>query len=219
MGLQTDLNLAPYYDDYDETKDFYRILFRPGVAVQVRELNQLQSIIQKQIERFGDNILKRGTIVDGCQISFFPAVAYVRIKDSTADLKSADISLYKGYSVKNSANLVARVIDYATGFENQGEDTNTLYLDYINSGSSGSAAAFTQGQVLTVFDSNNAVYSAKINAGSAGFSISDTVVVYPAIEIQDEDGTTANFDGTFVAGQTIIQDTGTYVTQHQGLCP
>ena len=46
MGLQTDLNLAPYYDDYDETKDFYRILFRPGVAVQVRELNQLQSIIQ-----------------------------------------------------------------------------------------------------------------------------------------------------------------------------
>ena len=213
MGLQTDLNLAPYYDDYDETKDFYRILFRPGVAVQVRELNQLQSIIQKQIERFGDNILKRGTIVDGCQISFFPAVAYVRIKDSTADLKSADISLYKGYSVKNSANLVARVIDYATGFENQGEDTNTLYLDYINSGSSGSAAAFTQGQVLTVFDSNNAVYSAKINAGSAGFSISDTVVVYPAIEIQDEDGTTANFDGTFVAGQTIIQDTGTYVTQ------
>ena len=49
MPIQTDLSVSPYFDDFDENKDYYRVLFKPGVAVQVRELNQLQSILQKQI--------------------------------------------------------------------------------------------------------------------------------------------------------------------------
>ena len=56
-------NVNPYYDDYDETKQFYRILFRPGRAVQARELTQLQTSLQKQIERFGKSIYKEGSIV------------------------------------------------------------------------------------------------------------------------------------------------------------
>jgi hypothetical protein len=56
-------NVNPYYDDYDETKQFYRILFRPGRAVQARELTQLQTSLQKQIERFGQGIYKEGSIV------------------------------------------------------------------------------------------------------------------------------------------------------------
>lgn len=47
------LNTAPYFDDFDENKKFYKILFRPGRSVQVRELNQLQSILQNQIARLG----------------------------------------------------------------------------------------------------------------------------------------------------------------------
>ena len=46
VTLSTDLNVDPYYDDYDETKNFHRILFRPGLAVQARELTQMQSIMQ-----------------------------------------------------------------------------------------------------------------------------------------------------------------------------
>ena len=56
-------NVNPYYDDYDETKQFYRILFRPGRAVQARELTQIQTSLQKQIERFGQSIYKEGSIV------------------------------------------------------------------------------------------------------------------------------------------------------------
>lgn len=56
---------APYYDDYDEAKGFYKILFRPSVAVQARELNQMQTVLQKQIERFGSHIFKEGSIVLG----------------------------------------------------------------------------------------------------------------------------------------------------------
>ena len=71
MPINTDLNVSPYFDDYNEKDDYYKILFKPGVAVQVRELNQLQTILQKQIERFGDNMYKRGTIIDGCNFLFY----------------------------------------------------------------------------------------------------------------------------------------------------
>jgi hypothetical protein len=54
MPIQTDLNVTPYHDDFNEQKNFYKVLFKPGVAVQARELNQLQSILQAQIEKFGD---------------------------------------------------------------------------------------------------------------------------------------------------------------------
>ena len=71
MPLDTNLNVTPYFDDFyadngGEVKNYHRVLFRPGVAVQARELTQLQTILQNQIERFGDNIYKTGTIIRGC---------------------------------------------------------------------------------------------------------------------------------------------------------
>ena len=63
MAQKTDLNVAPYYDDFAENKNFHRILFRPGYAVQARELTQLQSILQNQIERFGSHVFQEGSVV------------------------------------------------------------------------------------------------------------------------------------------------------------
>ena len=51
MVQKTDLNVSPYYDDFDETDNFHRTLFRPGFAIQARELTQLQSVLQGQIEK------------------------------------------------------------------------------------------------------------------------------------------------------------------------
>ena len=48
MALSTDFNVDPYYDDYDETKNFYRVLFKPGYAVQAREVTQLQIYLNHQ---------------------------------------------------------------------------------------------------------------------------------------------------------------------------
>ncbi len=64
--LKTDFNVAPFYDDYDEDKQYYRMLFRPATAVQARELTQLQTMMQKQVSRFGDSIYKDGSVVEGC---------------------------------------------------------------------------------------------------------------------------------------------------------
>ena len=53
-------NTQPYYDDFNEDKNFHRILFKPGSAVQARELTQAQSILQDQIGKFGKFVLSDG---------------------------------------------------------------------------------------------------------------------------------------------------------------
>ena len=45
--INTNLNTAPYFDDYLENKKFYKVLFKPSTAVQARELSQIQTILQK----------------------------------------------------------------------------------------------------------------------------------------------------------------------------
>ena len=63
MPFKTDLNVTPYYDDYDSSDNFQQILARPGFAVQARELTQMQSILKNQIEKLGDVVLQEGTVV------------------------------------------------------------------------------------------------------------------------------------------------------------
>ena len=69
-------NIEPYYDDFDETKNYQQILFRPGYAVQARELTQIQSILQKQIANFGSHIFRDGVIVSGGDFTFDNQNAY-----------------------------------------------------------------------------------------------------------------------------------------------
>ena len=42
--MTINFNVSPYYDDYDTSKDFLRVLFRPGYPLQARELTQSHSI-------------------------------------------------------------------------------------------------------------------------------------------------------------------------------
>ena len=63
--MAIDFNAEPYYDDFDDTKKFHRILFKPGYAVQARELTQLQTQLQDQIAKFGNHIFVEGTIILG----------------------------------------------------------------------------------------------------------------------------------------------------------
>ena len=63
------LKSNPYYDDFDDTKKFLRVLFKPGYAVQARELTQLQTLLQNQISKFGSHIFKDGSQVFGVWLS------------------------------------------------------------------------------------------------------------------------------------------------------
>ena len=63
MPQQTNLNVSPYFDDFNQSNDYHRVLFKPGYPVQARELTTLQSILQNQIEKFGTHFFKEGSKV------------------------------------------------------------------------------------------------------------------------------------------------------------
>ena len=84
MPQITDLNIAPYYDDFDKEDNFHRVLFRPGFAIQARELTQLQSIMQNQVERFGRHMFKEGSMVIPGQIAYSGKVHSIQLASNFA---------------------------------------------------------------------------------------------------------------------------------------
>ena len=91
MPQKTNLNVSPYYDDFDKDKNFYKVLFKPGHPVQARELTTLQSILQNQVESFGSHIFKDGTVVRPGNISFDNQFYAVKLNQTNIGV---DVSLY-----------------------------------------------------------------------------------------------------------------------------
>lgn len=209
MPINTDLNIPPYFDDYNEEKDFYRILFQPEVAVQTRELNQLQTILQKQVERFGDNIFVTGTIVDGCNFKWLNPYPYIKINDFLADgVTPAIPSAMNGLSIRSpSTGLQGVIHNYVDGFESQDPDLKTLYIRYINGGNDGNTSAFTAGEALEVFNYNRTVERISISDGGVGFTNSDAVIVTSALVVNTSD-TFANGDFLNNGGSANVEIVG-----------
>lgn len=69
MPIQPVGNIPPYYDDFDKTKNYLRIMYNPSRAVQARELTQSQTVLQNQIAEFADRIFKDSVAVSGARIS------------------------------------------------------------------------------------------------------------------------------------------------------
>ena len=75
-------SVSPYYDDFNEAKNYHRILFRPGYAVQARELTQMQSALQAQIDRHGQYAFKDGSRVVNGELSLNVEYDYIKIEAS-----------------------------------------------------------------------------------------------------------------------------------------
>lgn len=69
----------PYYDDFLDDKNFLKVLFKPGFAIQARELTQIQTILQSQISKFADHIFKEGSKVFGGNVTT-SKLNYIRIE-------------------------------------------------------------------------------------------------------------------------------------------
>jgi hypothetical protein len=155
-----------YFDDYDEDKKFYRILFRPSTAVQARELTQLQTILQKQIQRHGDNIFKDGSVVDGCYLKTFSGTPFVRVVDSFASNTIAIATvedLDDTYTITNGVNsntaVRAKLYFGKKGFQSNYPDTNRFYVQYVYTGKDGSnndVGTFANGETLYIYSANQA---------------------------------------------------------------
>ena len=144
---KTDLNVDPYYDDFDEADNFHRILFRPGFAVQARELTQLQSILQNQIERHGRHFFKEGTVVIPGSIGFTDEYYAVKLQSTFGgDDISGYISSYVGAKITGqTSGVVAEVIEAVAA---SGSDPITLYVKYIGTGSDNITTVFANGEEI-----------------------------------------------------------------------
>lgn len=133
MAEITQLKSSPYFDDYDpEVRDFLRILFRPGRAVQARELNQLQSILQMQVERFANHIFKDGSIIYGGGTTIDTLSArYLKVEDYVPSTTTEfQPSQFVGKKLKGvTSGAVALVTTYA---ERDGSDPKTLIIKELN---------------------------------------------------------------------------------------
>ena len=138
MPQQTNLNISPYYDDFDRSDNYHRVLFKPGFPVQARELTTLQSIMQNQIEQFGSHIFKEGSVVVPGGVSFDEQYFAVKL-DSTH--LGTDVEVYIkeliGKRIKGeTSQITARVVNYLAASDSD-EGVPTIYVKYQQCGPSG----------------------------------------------------------------------------------
>ena len=176
MPAKTDFNVSPYYDDYTESKKFHRILFRPAFAVQARELTQAQSILQNQIERFGDHIFKHGSMVIPGQLSLDTNYYAVKLTSKSA----SSITSYLNYIITGATSGVeAQVVKVVA---TDGTNPDTLYVKYDNTGSN-TITTFQDGETITITADGqaNAVvggHTAVVNTTAIGSAASVESGVY-----------------------------------------
>lgn len=169
---ETNLGVAPYFDDFSEDKNYQKILFKPATPIQARELNQQQTIFQSQIEKFGKHVFKEGSIVEGCSIIFDNKYNYVKINDNYSNGSSFNLSNFVGNFIKNQNNLKAYVENYAAGSIAESPDLNTLYVKYVNSAEYANGypqKTFDSGDLLTSYTSSN-VEIGTFNVANSSFS-------------------------------------------------
>lgn len=194
--LTTNFNTSPYFDDFSEDNKFVKILFRPSNAVQTRELNQLATILQNQVERFGDHVFKDGSIVDGIKITYYPKQKYVHVGNKfNTNTLAAITSVNSQCLLVSNTGVRAAVKIVEKGFEASYPDTNRFYVDYIKTGKDGSnndVSVFQSAEELTIYNENqdklgsldaNNVYDT-INVFTANATANSTGTAY-AVSISD----------------------------------
>ncbi|HIJ11186.1 TPA: DUF4815 domain-containing protein, partial [Candidatus Woesearchaeota archaeon] len=213
MATQTLFNISPYYDDYDEDKNFLRMLFRPGYAVQARELTQAQTILQNQIERFGNHIFEDGARVLGAGITTRP-VAFVRIAPSYTDdsgvLQENDITKLVGYDLTGTGSdgnaSRARVVN-AIDEDSNGEDNyKILFVEYMRGSDFGEGEILDStipSEILTVQAATagdggwaGGIDGAEINGDASLVSVEDGVFFVDGFFIKSENGSSVPYGYT-----------------------
>lgn len=184
MTIETNLNQSPFFDDFDEKKNFHRVLFRPGFAVQARELTQLQTILQNQIERFANEVLVDGTVVTGVGLKT-DTIDFVKLRDKDANNRVLLLGdFFSGGAVANAivvgetTGMQAQLIDAKEGSEAADPNFLSIFVKYTNSGANNTTRAFANNEVLNVrWRANNSfiVAANTIATGATGQGFRATV--------------------------------------------
>ena len=155
---------SPYFDDFNETKNYHRILFRPGYAVQARELTQMQTALQAQIDRHGQYAFKDGSRVVNGELSLNTEYDFIKLESTT------DLNLFLNTVITGTNGVKARVLQTVTAVDAANPDT--LYIKYLKSDS-------TNGTVGIFAAGDN--FSSNASSSKAGQVRTTTSVSDPAV--------------------------------------
>jgi len=160
MPQKTNLNVSPYYDDFDRDKNFYKVLFKPGHPVQARELTGLQSILQNQVESFGSHVFKEGSMVIPGGITCDNQFTTIKVNPNHLGI---DISVYldsiisgKGTKVKGVTSEIVGTIKGYVLPPNLGVEEITLFVKYSDGAIDGESVEFFDGETIQLEE--NVVY-------------------------------------------------------------
>ena len=189
MTQNTNLNVSPYFDDFNESKNYNKVLFKPGFPVQARELTTLQSILQNQLERFGQHFFKEGSIVipgstfydaDYFSVKIDPNFVNIPVRNYTQYLADNKIEI-QGESSGVRATVVNRIISTESidGFD-------TLYVKYNKSGDDGVTRTFVNGEnLITLSDINFSNTSIEANNQFARCVVSNATAIGSAFSVSE----------------------------------
>lgn len=135
MPQNTNLNISPYFDDFDKDKNFYRVLFRPGFPIQARELTTLQSILQNQIEAMGQHLFKEGAMVIPGQVGYDLNVECILIQQA---FLGVDVETYRaqlqGKIIEGLTTGIKAKVLYSIPATQSDRGYITFYIKYVESG-------------------------------------------------------------------------------------
>jgi len=171
MPQKTNLNISPYYDDFDKADNYYKVLFKPGYPVQARELNNLQSILQNQVESFGSHIFKEGSMVIPGGVTYDSTYFSVKVNP---DHLGVDVSIYLDALINNNNGKGTKVIGQNSQIvgtiknyilpPTEGVEDITLFVKYNESGTNSISEMFPHEEILTLKE--NVTYgNTTLNAG------------------------------------------------------
>jgi len=170
MPQLTDLNVAPYYDDFDQDDLFHRVLFRPGFAVQARELTQLQSILQNQVERHGNHMFEEGAVVIPGQVSYSDKFETLQLASTFAGETIKPESFYNATTPVTITGVTSGVKAKVIGFQAATSTTQpVLYIYYVQTGTDLESGKFSDSENITADASvtHTTTYGSGVASGTA----------------------------------------------------
>ena len=166
MAQNTNLNIAPYFDDFDSDKGFLKVLFKPGYPVQARELTTLQSLLQNQIDSFGQGVYKEGSVVVPGGITLSKEVPVLIVQNTYLNL---DVELYRealsGKVIKGSTSGVRARVNFSISAATSTIGNISFYLTYLQKANDNETSTFTDGEIITC-ESDITYASTTISAGT-----------------------------------------------------
>ena len=168
MSQITNLNVAPYYDDFDPADNYHRVLFKPGYPVQARELTTLQSILQNQIERFGQHFFKEGAKVIPGNTAYNRNYYAVELSPTYQGVPiDAYIEQLVGIKITGQSSGVTAVVDSVLLSSESERGNPTLYINYLSSSNqdnntqqfSDSETIVAEGQIVSGLLGNDIIAS------------------------------------------------------------